>query len=153
MKVKEMMTKEVVTVKPQDNAIEILKFLFKMKISGLPVVDHDGKLVGMFTEKDILTFILPSYLDKVGRFIYEENPKATKKKFLELNKMTISQLMRKAVVTTTEDTTLCEVAKDMLTRKARRVPVLDKEGRVVGLVARCDVLSALAKEAEIAINS
>ncbi len=152
MKVKEIMTKEVVSIKPDDNAKDALDMLFKMQISGLPVIDEQGKLAGMFTEKDILSYVLPSYIEKVGRFIYEENPRATKKKFAELSKIKVAQLMRRNVVTVTEDTTLCEVAKDMLTQKARRIPVLDKTGKVTGMVARCDILKALVKEAELPIN-
>lgn len=146
MKVREIMTKDVVGIKPDDNAQDALALLSKMQISGLPVIDAQGKLVGMFTEKDVLSYILPSYIEKVGRFIYEENPKSTKKKFAELSKIKVSQLMRKLVVTTSEDTTLCEVARIMLTQKARRIPVLDKAGKVVGIVARCDILNALTKE-------
>ena len=146
MKVKEIMIKAVTSVSPEANAQEALSLLQKMQISGLPVIDAQAKLVGMFTEKDVLSYILPSYIEKVGRFIYEESPKSTKKKFAELSKTKVAQLMRKQVVTTTEDTALCEVARVMLTQKARRLPVLDKLGKVVGIVARCDILSALAKE-------
>ena len=147
MKVSQIMAKDVKSLSPEMNAKEALELLFKIQISGLPVIDQDGKLVGMFTEKDILSYILPSYIEKVGRFIYEENPKSTKKKFMELNKIKVRQLMRKDVVTTTEDTSLCEVARVMLTQKARRIPVIDKSGKVVGIVARCDILKAFAKEA------
>lgn len=121
--------------------------MLKMEISGLPVIDAQGKLVGMFTEKDVLSYVLPSYIAKVGRFIYEENPKSVRKKFGELDKMKVSRLMRKEVVTTTEDTTLCEVARIMLTHQARRLPVLDKTGAVVGIAARGDILKATAEEA------
>lgn len=152
MKVREIMKKDVLSIYPEDDAIAALNLLFKREISGLPVIDSRGKLAGMFTEKDVLSHILPSYVEKVGRFIYEENPKAVKKKFAELSKMKVSDLMRREVVTVKEDTTLCEVAKDMLTRKARRVPVVDNAGKVVGIVARCDVLEALAKEAEICLR-
>jgi CBS domain-containing protein len=146
MKVKEIMTKDVVSVKPDTSAKEALGLLFKMQISGLPVIDGQGKLVGMFTEKEILSYTLPSYVEKVGRFIYEENPKSTKRKFTELGNLKVSQLMRKDVVTTAEDTTLCEVARIMLTQKARRLPVLDKSGKVVGIVARGDILKAIEGE-------
>lgn len=146
MKVKEIMTKDVVSVKPDTSAKEALGLLFKMQISGLPVIDGQGKLVGMFTEKEILSYTLPSYVEKVGRFIYEENPKSTKRKFTELGNLKVSQLMRKDVVTTAEDTTLCEVARIMLTQKARRLPVLDKSGKVVGIVARGDILKAFEGE-------
>lgn len=148
MKIKEIMIKEVKSISPDATAQEALDLLEKLQISGLPVMDDKDKLVGMFTEKNVLSYILPSYIEKVGRFIYEENPKATKKKFTELSKIKVSQLMRREVVTTTEDTTLCEVARLMLTQKVRRIPVVDKTGKVVGIVARCDVLKAFAKEAE-----
>lgn len=152
MKVKEIMTKEVVSVKPDDNVHDALATLFKMRISGLPVIDAQGKLVGMFTEKEILSHILPSYIEKVGRFIYEENPKSTKKKFAELNKVKVSQLMRRDVVTTAEDTGLCEVARIMLTQKARRLPVVDKTGKVTGIVARGDIVKSYAREMGWEIN-
>ena len=152
MKVREIMTKDVVCLKPDDSAQDALAKLSKMQISGLPVIDSQGKLAGMFTEKDILSYILPSYIQKVGRFIYEENPKSTKKKFSDLAKMKVKQIMRKEVVTTAEDVTLCEVARLMLTQKARRIPVLDKYGKIVGIVARCDVLKAFAQEAGLAVK-
>ena len=147
MKVKEIMTKEVVAVKPDENAKDALALLFKMQISGLPVIDASGKLVGMFTEKEVLSYTLPSYIENVGRFIYEENPKSTRKKFKELCNIKVAKLMRKDVVTTTEDTALCEAARVMLTQKARRLPVLDKTGKVVGIIARNDILKILDKEA------
>ncbi|MDI6606215.1 MAG: CBS domain-containing protein, partial [Candidatus Omnitrophota bacterium] len=142
MKVREIMKEKVVSIKPQDNALEALRQLFKMKISGLPVIDEQGKLAGMFTEKEVLSYVLPSYIEKVGRFVYEEHPKAAKKKFSELTVMTVSQIMRREVVTVNEETTLSEAARIMLTQKARRLPVIDKSGRVVGIIARCDVVES-----------
>lgn len=149
MKVKEIMTREVVSVSPDAYAKEALDLLFKMNISGLPVIENQKKLVGMFTEKEVISYVLPSYIEKVGRFIYDENPKSTKRKFQNLAKITVVQLMRKDVVTVSEEATLCEVARIMLTQKARRLPVLDKSGKVVGIVARGDIIKALVKEAEI----
>lgn len=149
MKVREIMIRELTSIPPEMNVREALDLLEKIQISGLPVIDDKGKLVGMFTEKDVLSYVLPSYIEKVGRFIYENNPKSTKKKFMDLSNLKVSQLMRREVVTTTEETTLCEAARVMLTQKARRIPVLDKSGKVIGIVARCDILKALKKEAEV----
>lgn len=147
MKVKEVMTRDVVSIKPDDNAKEAVEDLFKMQISGLPVIDAQGKLMGMFTEKDVLTYILPSYIQKVGRFIYEENPKSIKKKFTGLQDIKVSQLMRREVTTVDEDAAACEVTRLMLTQKIRRIPVLNKEKKVVGIVAREDIVKSYAKEA------
>ena len=152
MRVKEIMAKDVVSIKPDNNAKEALTLLFKMQISGLPVIDTQGRLAGMFTEKDILTAILPSYIEKVGRFVYEENPKSIKKKFEGLVNLTVSQLMRKDVVTVDEDASLCEVAHLILTQKVRRIPVLNKEKRVVGIIVREDIVKAYAREAGLKID-
>lgn len=146
MKVSQIMVKDVKSLSPEMNAKEALELLFKIQISGLPVIDKDGQLAGMFTEKDILSYALPSYIEKVGRFVYEENPKAMRRKFAELDRIKVSQLMRKEVVTVSEETTLCEAARLMLTQKARRLPVLDKSAMVVGIVSRGDVLKALSEE-------
>lgn len=151
MKIKEVMVKNVESLSPDISVKEAMEILLKRKISGLPVIDKDGKLVGMFTEKSILSYLLPSYIEKVGRFVYEENPKAAGKKLAELCRIKISQLMRKEVITTTEETTLCEAARIMLTQKARRLPVIDKEGKIVGILAREDILRAMNKEAASAI--
>ena len=151
MKVKEVMVKEVDSLSPDISVKEAMDILLKRKISGLPVIDQAGKLVGMFTEKNILSYLLPSYIEKVGRFVYEENPKATKKKLTELCQIKVSQLMRKEVITAAEDVALCEAARIMLTQKARRLPVVDKEGKVVGIIAREDILRAMNKEASCAI--
>lgn len=148
MKVREVMSRQVTALKPEDNARQALNLLFEKEISGLPVIDAEGRLAGMFTEKEVLSYILPSYIAQVGRFIYEENPKSTKKKILELNNMQVQQIMRKEVVTIGEDATLCEVARIMLTKKARRLPVVDAAGKVVGIVARIDVARAMAREIE-----
>ena len=144
MKIRDVMIKNVRSISPDISAKEAMDVLIKDEISGLPVVDEGGRLVGMFTEKNILSHLLPSYIEKVGKFIYEENPKATGKKVDELSGIKVSRLMRKDVVTTTEDAALCEAARIMLTQRARRLPVIDKSGKVIGIVARCDVLKALA---------
>lgn len=148
MKIKEIMIRDVKSITPDSTALEALDLLYRLEISGLPVIDKDNKLVGMFTEKNVLSFLLPSYIEKVGRFIYEDNPKATKKKYNELGMVKVAQLMRGDVVTVTEDAALCEVARMMLTQKVRRIPIVDHSGLVVGIVARCDVLRAMSKMAE-----
>ncbi len=148
MRVKEIMTKEIISISPEISAKDALEALFKNHISGLPVIDNDKKLVGMFTEKEVLRAVLPSYVSKVGKFVYEENPKAVKRKMAALGKVKVKEIMRKEVVTTNEDIALCEVARLMLMHSARRIPVVDKNGIVKGIVAREDIVKAFAKEAQ-----
>jgi len=147
MKIKEILTEEVKSISSQLTVKEALKVLLEKKISGLPVVDESGKLVGMFTEKEILTAILPGYLGKVGRFIYEENPKSIKNKFKELENLKVKDLMHKDIVTVDEDTAVCEVGHLMLTQKLRVIPILDKDKKLVGIVTREDIIKSYAQEA------
>lgn len=142
MKVQEIMSRDVIGIKPDDNVKEASNRLFQLEISGLPVIDEQGKLKGMFTEKNILQYIFPSYIEKIGRFVYEEEPKSIKKRFMELENMKVAQLMRREVVTVFEDTAVSEAARIMLTQKVRRIPVLNKENKVVGMVAREDVVKS-----------
>lgn len=146
MRVKEIMVREVKSITPDMNARQALELLERLQISGLPVIDEQKKLVGMFTEKEVLSYVLPSYIEKVGKFVYEQNPKAVRKKFAELSTMEVGQIMRREVVVVNEDTTLSEAARLMLTQRARRIPVLDNTKNVVGMVARCDVLKGLSRE-------
>ena len=146
MKVREIMTKDVTSISTEMNAKEALDLLQKMQISGLPVMDANKKLVGMFTEKEVLSSILPSYIEKVGRFVYAENPKAVKQKARALSAIKVKDIMRQNVITVDEDAALCEVAHLMLTQKARRIPVLNKTREVVGIVSRGDILRALFEE-------
>lgn len=143
MKVKEVMSRQIKSFSPETNAKEALDKLLAIEISGLPVIDEQGKLVGMFTEKDILKHILPTYLEQVGRFVYANTPKGIKSKIADLTHVKIKDIMRKEVVTVDEDTSISEVAHIMLTQKVRRIPVLNKEGKVVGVAARQDIIKGL----------
>lgn len=146
MKVENVMTKEVKSVSPDMKVSEAMELLFKNKISGLPVIDKENKLVGMFTEKEILQYVLPGYLLKVGSFVYQEDPKAVANKVKELmqNKM-VSYIMRKQVVTVKATASLAEVARIMLMERVRRIPVLDEQDKVIGIIAREDVVKAFMK--------
>ena len=146
MKVLEIMSRDIKFLSPEMNAKEALEMLKKLQISGLPVLDSEGKLIGMFTEKEILSYILPSYIEKVGKFIYEENPKSVRLKAAELANLKVNQLMRNEVVTIKEDVTVCEVARMMLVQRARRIVVVDSSKKLVGMISRCDVVKALTEE-------
>ena len=148
MKVKEIMERNVTHISPEMSVQEALELLQKMQISGLPVIDNNNKLVGMFTEKEVLSAILPSYIETVGRFVYQDNPKAVKQKIANFRNIEVKKLMRSQVVTIDEDTNLYEVARIMLTQKIRRIPVLNKEKAIVGIVSRGDIMKAILKEQE-----
>jgi predicted transcriptional regulator len=100
----------------------------------------------MFTEKEVLAKILPSYIEAVGEYVYQDNPKAVKQKILEMAHLKVKDVMRRDVITVNEDAPLCEVAHLMFVQKARRLMVLNKAKEVVGIIARGDVVKALFEE-------
>ncbi|MFH1655752.1 MAG: CBS domain-containing protein [Candidatus Omnitrophota bacterium] len=149
MRVETIMVKEVITLKQEMNVQDAMQKLMERKISGLPVVDDNNKVVGMFTEKSILMEILPSYVEKVGHFVYEVDPKKLIDKVEKLHQIKVKEIMRKEVITVKKDTSLTEVAKIMLVQKIRRIPVVDDDNSLIGLIARQDVLKFFSKKANI----
>ncbi|MFH0876943.1 MAG: CBS domain-containing protein [Candidatus Omnitrophota bacterium] len=143
MKIHEIMTRNVITLLAETPIPEALESLFSHKISGLPVVDADRRVVGMFTEKDVLRAILPSYVSQVGRFVYENVSKTIKSKAEKLVSLKVADLMRKDVIKVLEDVPVSEAARLMLTQNVRRIPVVDAQERIVGIVARADVLKQI----------
>ena len=144
MQVKDIMHKEVASLSPDTNALEALQMLLEKHISGLPVVDKEDKLCGVLTEKEILKVILPGYIEQVGKMIYTGYDKIIKK-MQGLKGLTVKDIMRIEVVTVDPRTSLAEIARLMLTKKIRRIPVIEK-GKVVGIIAREDVVKKFAKD-------
>ncbi|MFC1646597.1 HPP family protein, partial [Candidatus Omnitrophota bacterium] len=146
MKVENVMIKNVKSILPDISVKKAMVLLSENKISGLPVIDSEGKLEGMLTEKDILNYILPGYLKKVGSFIYQDNPKAIGNKVKELSQeRKVGDIMRRDIITVKPEASLSEVARTMLTERVRRIPVVDKEDKVIGIIAREDVVKAFMK--------
>jgi len=143
------MVKKVITLNSEMNAQDAMQKLMERKISGLPVVDDDNKVVGMLTEKSILMAILPSYVKKVGHFVYEVDPKRLIDKVEKLHQIKVKEIMRKEIITAKKDTSLTEIARIMLIHKIRRMPVVDDDNHLVGLIARQDVLKFFIKKADI----
>jgi len=148
MKVKDIMTRDVITLKPEMSVKEAAGMLFKLQISGLPVVDEEGRVVGMFTEKELLTMVLPSYIEHVEGLTQLFGEESLEKKFARADSIKVSEIMRKEVVCLDEDTDIAEAAKIMITKKARRIPVL-RENKIVGIIARGDIVRELVKKAGI----
>ncbi|MBU0504798.1 MAG: CBS domain-containing protein [bacterium] len=127
---KTIMTKVVVTVRPDTPAMEAVRLLVKNSISGLPVVDDDNKLVGIVSEKDLL------------KFIHDPEEKA----------LTVSSLMTKKVICFDENTSGVEICNCLVKNNFRRVPVL-KDGRLVGVVSRRDILRKILEMKNVNITN
>lgn len=145
---KDYMSTKIKSVPPDMNARQALRLLIRGKTSGLPVINKAGAVVGVFTEKEVMKSILPSYIKDVGAFIYGGDSKAELKKLSQLDRYRVKDLMRTEVPTVGPDTSLTEVSKIMVTRNERRV-VVTQGKKAVGVITRSDVVRALAKEAGV----
>lgn len=139
---KEIMTAPVKTVPEEATLREVAELLSLQKISGAPVVDTSGKLVGVITESDLLneskkTAALPRTA-VFGFFLVPEE--TLRKVYHEGASLLARDVMTRDVVTAAEDTELDDLAQTMLDRKINRVPIVDGAGNMVGIVTREDVL-------------
>ncbi len=147
-RVKDIMSKDIKSIPPDMNAKDALKMLLENDMSGLPVINKSGDLLGVFTEREVLSTILPVYIKYVGAFVYADDSKAELKKLVLLEKYLVRDLMRKEVPVIEEDASLTEASRIMLTKSERRIVVV-KNKKPVGVITRCDVVKALAKKAGV----
>lgn len=119
---RDFMVKKLVTLRPTMDVLDAVKLLLKNRISGAPVVDEDGKYLGVFSEKCAMNFILDA--------AYEQLPTNEVRAFMDSEAQTIGP-----------DAHLLSVAQVFLLTPFRRLPVL-QDGRLVGQVSRRDVLKA-----------
>jgi CBS domain-containing protein len=113
MLVRDLMIKDVVTAKKSISVKQCIDILFKMRIGSVIVIDDNGKIIGVFTERDII------------RVIAQDIP---------LNNQ-LEGVMTTNVVTVSIDSTFAEARELMRTYRIRRIPVVDSEGKLAGLIS------------------
>ncbi|WP_058486266.1 CBS domain-containing protein [Defluviitalea phaphyphila] len=147
MTAKDIMQRNVLYIKKDMLIKDIAKLLFENKISGVPVVDDDKKVIGIVTEKDLLTKDknprFPSYVEFLGSIIFLEGVKRYDEELRKLAATKAEEIMTKKVHTIKEDTSIEEIASIMVEERVNRVPVVDEEGRLIGIVSRADMLKTI----------
>lgn len=142
MKITDVMTKDVITLRPDQTLEEAAKVLVARGISGVPVV-LDDKVVGILSERDLLEARTapkpPRYLELLGGVIFIDDVRKYQTQLKKIIATRVEQVMTKDVATIEVDAPLEEAAKIILSRGINRVPVLE-EGRLVGIVTRSDIL-------------
>jgi len=124
MLAKDIMTKDVITVSPTTTVKNLAKILMQNQISGAPVTDKKGKILGVVSEADIVA--------KSGK--------------------QVKDIMSKNVVGVTDDTPVEKIANVMTTHKINRLPVMRGE-KLVGIVSRADIVGAIAMGKHIALHT
>jgi CBS domain-containing protein len=147
--VEQVMTRSVITVTPETPISEVARLLVDHAISGLPVVDADGRVVGVVSEGDVLVreagHPAPSRRPLARFFRPDRNAKATRDK---LAAATAGQLMTSPARTIEPYRALRTAAEIMTSSKVNRLPVVDEAGRLLGIVTRADLVRAFVRTDE-----
>ncbi len=149
MQARDVMTKAVVTVKPETPMGKIAALLLEKRISGVPVVDETGAVIGIVTEGDLLKSNAPDREQRREWWLtLLAEGEGLAKEFLSTisnNQRTAREIMSAPVVTVTDDTDIAEIGKLFTTLQIKRVPVM-REGRLKGIVARVDLIRLVASQ-------
>jgi CBS domain-containing protein len=144
MKAKDVMTEHVITVAPDASIVEALQLMLQNKISGLPVVDKGGNLVGIVTEGDFLRRSETGTERRRSRWVeFILGPGAIAKDYVHSHARRVEEVMTPDVETVDEDVGLEDVVALMERRRVKRVPVM-RGTKLVGIVSRANLLHALA---------
>ena len=145
MLVKNIMAKNVITIKNTATYYEAAKILYQHKISGAPIVDDNGKLIGMITEKDLFKVQYPFYKS------YYENPELyidaedRENKANEIKDDGIEKFFSHEITTVTPETLIMQAGAMLIAKGIHRMPVVDGKGKIVGIISRGDIFREVLK--------
>jgi len=145
---RDIMTRDLAVVHPETTLLAAVKLMASRRISGLPVVNEQGALVGMMTERDVLG-LHEGFSDRQVRWFdllaegFELAPDFLRA--VQEQHRKIKSLMSSNPITVTETTPAREIASLMHTHGIKRVPVI-RDGKLVGIVSRADLVRALAQK-------
>jgi CBS domain-containing protein len=154
VKVKELMTKAVIAVKPDDRIQYVAETLRAHRISGAPVIDEQGRVVGVISEADIikLTATVPfPDIDPLNPFpvfalsAYVKQVKRIPEEIEALFEGYVKDVMSKKPITVLPDDSISDAARIMYKNDFNRIPVVDKEGKLVGIITRDDIIRVFAR--------
>jgi len=145
MQVKDVMTKQVVTVRPRTPLKDVARTMVARRVSGMPVVDDDGSVLGVVSEGDILVKERgrPGTGSLLDHLLEVNGHEAGKHEARDA-----ADAMTSPPVTIRPDRPVAEAASLMLDRCVNRLPVIDKHGKLVGIVTRADLVRAFVREDE-----
>lgn len=148
MLAKDIMTRDVIAVTPEQQVETVVSLLLENKISGIPVVDNERRVIGIITEKDLMIkareLKVPFYVTLFDSIIFLENPIRFNNELKKYTASRVKDAMTKRVLVVKEDTPVNEIAEIMQNKKVNRVPVV-RDGKLVGIITRNDILKSLVK--------
>jgi CBS domain-containing protein len=144
MKARDVMVSRVITVKPSASVREVAETLVKQHISAVPVVDDQGKPLGIVSEGDLLHRAEASTERRHSWWLTGLiGGDALASEYIKAHSRSVADVMTKQVITAAPDTPLHEIAALLERNSIKRVPIVEN-GRIVGIVSRANLVQALA---------
>ncbi len=144
MKAGDIMTGRVISISPESSVLDAIELMTRNHISGLPVIDASGTMVGMVTEGDFLRRAETGTMRKRPRWLeFLVGPGRLAEEYVETHARKVGEVMTRDPITIKEDTPLEEVVHVMEHRRVKRLPVV-RGTQVVGIVSRANLMRALA---------
>jgi CBS domain-containing protein len=144
VKASDIMSPHVVSIAPDASVLEAIRVMLQKHISGLPVIDKSGALVGIVTEGDFLRRTETGTERKRPRWLeFLLGPRRMADEYVHTHARKVEEVMTREPVTITEDTSLDEVVRILERRRIKRVPVV-RGTQVVGILSRANLMLALA---------
>lgn len=144
MKASEVMTRRVISVPPEASILQAIRLMKKNRISGMPVTDDKGKLVGIVSEGDFLRRAeTGTARQRSAWFDAFFGPGESAKGYVRSHGLKVREVMTSKPITVCEDAPLEEVVHLMETRDIKRLPVV-RRGKIIGIVSRANLMRALA---------
>jgi CBS domain-containing protein len=148
MQAKDIMTTRVITISENATVLDAAKLMAKRRISGLPVVDANGALVGLITEGDLLRRTeIATEKPRTGFFSLLVNPGRVADEYTHTHGRRVGEVMTADPVCVSEDTALEKVVELLEKKRIRRIPVV-RDRQMVGIVARANLVRAYIKAAQ-----
>jgi CBS domain-containing protein len=149
MKARDVMTPRVISIESDAPIMQAVRLMLQNRISGLPVVDQKGALVGMVTEGDFLRRGEIGTERHRSRWLeFLVGPGRLANEYVHARGRKVAEVMTDKPITVTEDTPLEEVVQQMERRRIKRLPVV-RDGALVGIVTRANIMHALVSMAAV----
>lgn len=149
MRAKDIMIRNVISIRKEDKLNEIISVLIQNHVSGVPVLDQDNHLVGMVTEKDLVTkekgLNISSYMEFMASILLLDGDKLSGVSRKGIEGLTAIDVMSTPVYAVHLEATIEEIVSIMMNRHINRIPVIDKKNELVGIIGRSDLLPILIK--------
>lgn len=143
MKVRDFLRRDLTSVDRDTPLGQVIRLLEQSGHASLPVVDEEGRVIGVVSERDIIRALLPGYMDLLRSASFLPSLNQMAKKLKEIAHLPVEQFMTREVVACKPEDTDLHVADLMLRKGLKQIPVVDEAGRLVGVVRRIDLLSHL----------